>query len=134
MHDPLDIRDLVHDELTQRRESGYDVTELSAAHALTAPDDIHALERIYDALMQTSMLDNWAYQEPDDLPGIIDAMPSVENSRSGASHSEAELHNRILGGWLGRIAGCNLGKPMKTVTTGPPPVSGTTSNSRKPTR
>ena len=25
----------------------------------------------------------------------------------------AELANRILGGWLGRIAGCNLGKPVE---------------------
>jgi hypothetical protein len=27
--------------------------------------------------------------------------------------TSAQLANRILGGWLGRIAGCNLGKPIE---------------------
>jgi ADP-ribosylglycohydrolase len=39
--------------------------------------------------------------------GLLDATDSL------GPPQPAELANRILGGWLGRIAGCNLGKPVE---------------------
>ena len=45
MHDPLSVLDLVRDELQQRRETGFEVSEVADALATTAPGDEPALER-----------------------------------------------------------------------------------------
>ena len=37
MHDPLSVADLVHDELRQRRESGYEVSGIEADLARVPP-------------------------------------------------------------------------------------------------
>jgi ADP-ribosylglycohydrolase len=48
------------------------------------------------------------------LDEIIAAMPARPLGAADLLRPPpAELANRILGGWLGRIAGCNLGKPVE---------------------
>src|SRR5690606_7459986 len=109
-HDPLNVHDLVHDELAQRRETGYDVDAAAKLFAETDPADTAALERIYEALTTATRSSGWAYEEPDDLRGILDAMP---RPRDLGAVDPGVLDDRILGGWLGRIAGCNVGKPVE---------------------
>jgi ADP-ribosylglycohydrolase len=112
--DPLSIADLVHDELQQRTGSGYDVSGIEADLAETATDDLDGLETLYVALINTKRRSDWAYQEPDALRDILDAMPAGSMDPTNFLRPPpAELANRILGGWLGRIAGCNLGKPVE---------------------
>jgi ADP-ribosylglycohydrolase len=110
MHDALNPYDLVHDELDQRRETGYDVEYLAERFAGTDPDDQDALVVLLDELARAERHGSWPYQEPDDLDGIRDLLPAVA---AGPRPGDAELADRILGGWLGRIAGCNLGKPVE---------------------
>jgi ADP-ribosylglycohydrolase len=114
VHDPLSISDLVHDELRQRIESGYDVSGIEADLAATSTDDGDRLEALYLELIKTDRGSEWAYQEPSILEEILDAMPAGRSGAATADRPPApDLDDRILGGWLGRIAGCNLGKPVE---------------------
>ena len=114
MFDPLSVADLVHDELRQRVESGYDASGIEADLAATSIDDLDRLEALYSELINTKRRSDWAYQEPESLDDILDAMlarPLEVTDPPGSP--PAERARRILGGWLGRIAGCNLGKPVE---------------------
>ncbi|HVD53208.1 MAG TPA: ADP-ribosylglycohydrolase family protein, partial [Propionibacteriaceae bacterium] len=115
MHDPLSVADLVHDELRQRIESGYQVSGIAADLAATPIDDLDRLEALYLELIKTKRRSGWAYEEPESLEEILEAMPAgpLDATDSLGPPQPAELANRILGGWLGRIAGCNLGKPVE---------------------
>ncbi|WP_208008507.1 ADP-ribosylglycohydrolase family protein [Agromyces protaetiae] len=110
MHDPLSSFDLVSDELDQRTETGYDVTAQRAAFAATDPDDVAALEGILESLEHAERAPGWAYEEPESLGDILDSLPVAD---SPGRPGDAEVERRIHGAWLGRIAGCNLGKPVE---------------------
>jgi ADP-ribosylglycohydrolase len=111
MHEPLNVYDLVTDELSQRRETGHDVEQLQAAFDTTAADDTQALEGILTALGEAPMRSGWGYEEPDDLGEILDCLEA--STVAEAAPDPDSLADRVLGGWLGRIAGCNLGKPVE---------------------
>ena len=114
MFDPLSVADLVHDELRQRIESGYQVSGIEVDLAPTAADDLDRLEVLYLELINAHRRSDWRYEEPDSLDEILDAMPARPLEVTDPPGSPpAELGQRILGGWLGRIAGCNLGKPVE---------------------
>jgi ADP-ribosylglycohydrolase len=115
VHDPLSVADLVHDELRQRIESGYHISGVAADLAATPIDDLDRLEALYLELINSKRRSDWAYQEPESLEEILEAMPAgpLDATNSLGPPQPAELANRILGGWLGRIAGCNLGKPIE---------------------
>lgn len=114
MHDPLSSADLAYDELRQRRESGYEVGSLAAELDAMAPDDENRLEQLYLALLETTRRPFWPYEEPAALDDIVAAMPGCAEPDAPQPPSLApNLADRILGGWLGRIAGCNLGKPVE---------------------
>jgi ADP-ribosylglycohydrolase len=119
VYDPLSVADLVHDEVRQRTESGYDISGVEADLAATATDDLDQLEELYRQLVKTERRSDWAYQEPESLEKIVEAMPAspldvrAEPLRQAQGAAVGDLANRILGGWLGRIAGCNLGKPIE---------------------
>ncbi len=110
MHDPLSSYDLVEDELSQLRETGHDVSAAAEKFATLSPDDVEALEELLTGLSQVQRSPGWDYVEPDAWADIVDSLPPAPTMvRPG----RAEIDNKILGGWLGRIAGCNLGKPIE---------------------
>ena len=114
MHDPLSVADLVHDELRQRRESGYEVSAIEADLAREPTDDHDHLEANYLKLITTKRRTDWHYEEPALLEEIVAAMPGGNRERPvDAGRSRKELGDRVLGGWQGGIAGCNLGKPIE---------------------
>ncbi len=114
MYDPLSVADLVHDELRQRIESGYEASGIEVDLAGTAVDDLDRLEALYLELINARRRSDWRYEEPDSLDDILDAMPARPLEVTDPPGSPpTELGQRILGGWLGRIAGCNLGKPVE---------------------
>ncbi|MHA7279927.1 ADP-ribosylglycohydrolase family protein [Arthrobacter sp. MDT2-2] len=113
MHDPLDVHDLVSDELRQLGETGHDVTQLSGRLADTEQHDRQGLENLLAELADLARTGPWDYEEPDALPDILDSMPAPPRP-AGTPAPGPGLHDRILGGWLGRIAGCNLGKPIES--------------------
>ena len=115
MHDPLSLHDLVGDEIAQRRETGHDVTAVARHYAATDPDDAAALEGLFAQLSELAPAADWPYDEPSDLPSIVAALPAdtTPDEETASAVDGGTLPDRILGGWLGRIAGCNLGKPVE---------------------
>jgi ADP-ribosylglycohydrolase len=113
MYDPLSIGDVLSDELAQRRESGYDVSAVGEVvqEALDAASPAE-IERAQVALEATEMRGDWPYMEPTPLEEIrasLPPMPELPPLRL----DETALLDRLLGAWLGRCAGCNLGKPVE---------------------
>jgi ADP-ribosylglycohydrolase len=108
--DPSFAYHLVRDELAVRRETGHDVADCERRLAELGPDDEKELFALYDRLLEVEPDPAWPYVEPSDLEAILGELPRVETSPGSAA---ADLEERIHGGWLGRIAGCNLGKPVE---------------------
>jgi len=109
MHEPMSSFDLVSDEIEQREQTGYAVRDALAALAATDPSDTPRLEEIYADLIAAPRSGDWAYEEPDGLDDILDTLPPS----STGSVADDRLDDQVLGGWLGRIAGNNLGKPVE---------------------
>ena len=110
MHDPLSPFDLARDELSQARESGHDVASQERALAGLDPADAEAHEALYLELLDAPRAPGWSYDEPAGLEAILASLPDdPPDGRLGT----ATLEDKVLGGWLGRIAGCNLGKPVE---------------------
>ncbi len=57
------------------------------------------------------MREGYPYSEPSDLPSILAACP--ETKPVLPAPDPASLPDKIRGAWLGRIAGCLLGKPVE---------------------
>jgi ADP-ribosylglycohydrolase len=113
VHDVLDPAEMVSDELVQRRESGYDVDELEGvvkrAIDSGSPDE---MDRAYGRLEETSLRAGWPHDEPSTLEKIRATLPAPTDVPALAL-DDAGLRDRLLGAWLGRCAGCNLGKPVE---------------------
>jgi ADP-ribosylglycohydrolase len=109
-HQAHDPHELLRWELAQRRESGFTLGDLAEAGRRAADGgDTAEARRLLDALAATTRDESWAYDEPEDLSGILASLPDAPVTPVG----DAELGDRTLGGWLGRCAGCNLGKPVE---------------------
>lgn len=102
---------ILKNEIVQRREEGYDVSgvenQLNGDQPLTT-DEVEGLHRQIEALPAPV---NFPYHEPSDLEGIRAARP--DGPRKYARPNEVTLSDKMLGAWLGRAAGCLLGKPVE---------------------
>ena len=108
-------RQLIRVELTQRREEGCDVSNIEprVQAALAAePRDDAAFEALYNELDALTPAASFPYEEPSDLDAIRALRPDGPR-RMALSLSDDEVHDRIHGAWLGRAAGCLLGKPVE---------------------
>jgi ADP-ribosylglycohydrolase len=113
MNDTFDLRELLADELIQRHESGYDVGRLGSQinDALGDPDVAAAdIGILYDALDDTRLRAGWPFEEPSELSDILARLPELPARPRPA---QAAYADRVHGAWLGRCAGCNLGKPVE---------------------
>ena len=113
MHDVLDLRDILADELLQRRESGFDVEDLETAvkEANSNGSDAER-ERVLEELEHRPLRADWTYEEPSDWDGIL-AVLGPEQAPPLPDVVDADLRDSLTGAWLGRCAGCNLGKPVE---------------------
>lgn len=113
MHDVLDPAEMVADELTQRRESGYDVAELEdVVRRAVESGSADEMERAHARLERTSLRSDWPYEEPSTFDEIRSTLPPPGDLPS-LTLDDVGLRDRLLGAWLGRCAGCNLGKPVE---------------------
>ena len=72
---------------------------------------VEAAEQIMDAIAAAPIKADYPYYEPSDREGISKA--SRHNDLMQAPQTEEALYNKAYGGWLGRAAGCLLGKPVE---------------------
>jgi ADP-ribosylglycohydrolase len=107
-------RKLIKAEILQRREEGCDVDEISAriTAALTGDIDEDELVRLYDELMALPVNSAFPYTEPSTLEEIRALRPDAQR-KFDMTLDDDTLYDRIYGAWLGRAAGCALGKPVE---------------------
>ncbi len=73
-----------------------------------------ALEALGLAMANEPIPDSFPYEEPSDLPSILAASPSAAAAPVLEDLPDDEaLMDRLSGAWIGRIAGCLLGKPVE---------------------
>jgi ADP-ribosylglycohydrolase len=113
VYDPLVLGDVLAAELVERRCSGYEVVDLEAAVAdAVAGGSVADQERLLGELERRPRRTGWPYVEPSDLPAILDQLPASDPGDLPRLRDD-ELRDRLAGAWLGRCAGCNLGKPVE---------------------
>lgn len=102
------------DELDQRQQEGYDVSEVSASvQALSQPSSTpHEIEGVWNHLENLELRPDYLYQEPskwEDITVTRVQQPHQFEARFSAN----QLYDRIYGGLLGRVIGCTLGRPLE---------------------
>src|SRR5215203_5661166 len=113
MHDVLDARDILSDELAQRRESGCDVEGLEERiNGALADRREEELWRLLELLEDAPRRQQWSYDEPSELEKIKGSLPKPPQLPA-LSLGEEDLRDRVRAAWLGRCAGCTLGKPVE---------------------
>lgn len=113
-----DLRQLVRQEFHQSREEGRDLAALDALQAEydRAGDDDAALRDIWRRVLAVPISADFPFVEPSDLESIRAARPALTTARRrfDIPADRAWLFDRIHGAWLGRCAGCSLGKPVES--------------------
>jgi ADP-ribosylglycohydrolase len=121
--------DLVGHELRQAAEDGREVTAIArrwrAAGGEIAPDRRGASQRPAPERLRAlaaDLLDELdaipsprAADEPDDLAAIEAACPAWPETLQRPAPAPDALLDRLHGAWLGRAAGCLLGKPVEKI-------------------
>lgn len=106
-------------ELMQCRDEGRDIKclEEKIESILALPEDDPSRETSAASLLDESILlpqkAGYRYNEPSDLPAILENRHQTW-SVPARRLEDKELFDRIYGGWLGRCAGCLLGKPVES--------------------
>jgi ADP-ribosylglycohydrolase len=131
MDDPGELATHLWHELAQRREEGFDVAPFERRwqalglpplrvhrpvpdeHRATVEREAAELEALYrDLEALPEQAPGSPYDEPTDLGAILAARPDGPRRLAGAPTGDALL-DRLHGAWLGRAAGCLLGKPVE---------------------
>ena len=115
MPDPLvALNEMLSHELAQLREEGRDPGRLAeeVERALAEGLTPERFDALYAKLDDAPAVEGYPYVEPSDLDGIRSERPNGPRELPFSLSSE-ELYDRIYGAWLGRCAGCALGKPVE---------------------
>jgi len=113
----LDLSDRIKYELQQREEEGNDVSELRAEWSALEDSGLNEENKKVDSEKFYHKLENFPFtienqiNEPSEWNEIIQ-ITNVKPDNVSSFISEF-IEDRILGGWLGRSAGCLLGKPIE---------------------
>ncbi|MGI9264667.1 MAG: ADP-ribosylglycohydrolase family protein [Gammaproteobacteria bacterium] len=107
-------RKFIKAEVRQRREEGCDVEEIQGRIASATEGDIdeEKLTSLYDELMALPIDSSFSYTEPSTLEEICAERPDAHRKLELAWDDD-KLYDQIYGAWLGRAAGCALGKPVE---------------------
>ena len=114
MHDVLDPRDLLEGELDQCRESGRDISSIQEA-AVAALADGSAAERrrLLRALADGARGRRLALRRAVVAGGDHGDAPPCRSRLAPSALAADALGDRLHAAWLGRVAGCILGKPVE---------------------
>jgi len=107
---------LLRQEVVQRREEGYDVEAMAerVEDALKNTDELQKplLVSILDEFNNLQPSKSFPYTEPSTLNEIRAERPEGPR-RLNVNLTDDRMLDRIHGAWLGRAAGCALGKPVE---------------------
>lgn len=102
------LRNLIKEEITQRSEEGCDTSGFAERWEAASGDG--QMMELYWQLRKLRTGADFAYVEPSHLAGIRAAR---QGGRRWDVECDDALLDRVHGAWLGRIAGCMLGKPVE---------------------
>jgi ADP-ribosylglycohydrolase len=113
VHDALDLRDVLADEINQRTESGFETGDLAdrarrAIAEMQDPQD-ETLVLLLRLAEETRRARQWPHAEIDAATELLARVPDLPRV-ADVGH---DLPDRLLGAWLGRCIGCLLGKPIE---------------------
>jgi ADP-ribosylglycohydrolase len=109
--DREDLLRLLRAERQQLHEEGLDLSEKEEIPGLGATPQV--LVDQYVHLFSAPLRADFPYVEPSILEEIHRARPDGPRA-ARLNIDPAALYDRIHGGWLGRVAGCMLGKPVES--------------------
>ena len=106
-------------ERQQLLDEGRDLGEVAAEFDALAQVDLESdaesqarANALLDRTIKLPLRHDYAFAEPSDLAGIRDARPE-KRWRAPRTLDDDVLFDKVLGAWLGRAAGCLLGKPVE---------------------
>lgn len=105
-------------EYKQCTEEGRDLSSVESEFKVLLETDLSIeenqcrAEALLDKTIDLPVLSSYEYCEPSDLESILANRPQGAGLPP-VTLSREELADRALGGWLGRSAGCLLGKPAE---------------------
>ncbi len=105
------LRSLLFDEIIQKREEGCDVSGFDTL-LNEAEDNEDALMNVYGKLAALKPSPDFRYIEPDDY-NEIKALSGSGSAAVRLDYDSDEVKDKFYGAWLGRCAGCALGKPFE---------------------
>jgi len=104
------------EELRQLAEEGCDTWEMERQVELASredePEQRKKARALCEALERLTPAADFPYDEPSDLEGIRARRPDGPR-RIAVRLTDEQLDAKTLGAWLGRAAGCMLGKPVE---------------------
>lgn len=106
---------LLNDELRQLNEEGFFISdELRAEAQLLEDNSAYAdFQAFYDKLKNLPRKSDFNFYEPDSITEIRAARPAKRMAKQEFPKDFDLLYDRYHGAWLGRCAGCALGKPVE---------------------
>ena len=107
-----ELEQLVRLEIQQREEEGYEIDELRNAYEAHPPRTKRQLHSFYRDMLGAHHSTDFVYDEPNSLERIRNARPSGPRTNRPIL-TQNGLFQLIYGAWLGRCAGCVLGKPIE---------------------
>ncbi len=109
-----ELRGLVEMELRQMEDEGFDVAPFQAAFEVegNASGRAARLQELYLDLLSAEPKPDFPYIEPLSLGAILASRPPGPRAAAVAL-TAANLLDRHMGGWQGRVVGCVLGKPVE---------------------
>lgn len=114
------LRSLVNSEFYQAREEGRDPAAVDALRPAfeQAGADSARLRAVWADLLAIPIRSDFPYHEPSDWPGIAATRSRGSDLatplfRLPLKLTQSALFDRLYGAWLGRCAGCALGKPVE---------------------
>jgi len=100
-------------EWEQNQMEGRDVAHLKdLCEQITKTGDEKLAEATLPLLHNAPISEDFTFNEPSDYEGIQKEKPGVSKTFTTIS-CEKTLNDKIKGAWVGRIAGCLLGKPVE---------------------
>jgi ADP-ribosylglycohydrolase len=112
--DPQQQVRFLRDELDQRQQEGYDISEVEPLVSALA----QGTPTPYEIEMVWNRLENDLKMRPDYPFQEMSTWEEIVAARSGLTALEArfsadQIYDRIYGGLLGRVIGCTLGRPLE---------------------
>ena len=107
---PLEeLKSLIKVEIITKYEEGFDIDVNAYLKKVEKVSRGKDLLELYHSLPEIPLREDYPYVEPSDLDDVLKERPG--NFRS--LEFPRDIKDKLLGGWLGRVCGCMLGKPVE---------------------